>query len=535
MACRGRDVKKLLIVTTSHDRFAGPDPRPTGVWLEEFAVPYMELLARGVDMTIASPNGGAMPIDPRSNPSSAQQQAWQPALDAAQKTLPLAGIRSEGFDGIFLPGGHGPMFDLPDNPDLARLLGEFFVAGKLIAAVCHGPAGLLGATRPDGSPLVRGVALTSYTASEEVAAGLDTEVPFVLEERLRDLGATFIARENRADHIERDGQFLTGQNPASSASIAAAIAAALEKALQPEFASSKRQGVPARTIAEFPAPTFLENIAVDDDGELFVTSYEDGRVYRVSPRGEVVLLAQVAGNVTGIGFATGGDLLVAGTLGKLPVLYRMGRDGTVEPWVEMEGALFLNGLTHLSGDRYLVADSYQARIWEVNIARRTARPWLDHPRLAHAADPFHPVPMFPGVNGLKIFDTTLYASSTQQQLLLRVPLDSDGSAGELEVFMTNINLDDFAFDRDGNLFGTTHVYNSVVRITPDRRLTVIAEAEQGLVGSTALAFGRTAADQHALYVTTNGGVSFLSADAVGPGRIVRLEVGCEGDRRVVGN
>ncbi|BAC91750.1 DJ-1/PfpI family protein [Gloeobacter violaceus] len=524
-------MKTILMVTSSHDRFEGPDPRPTGVWLEEFAVPYMELLARKIGITVASPRGGAMPVDPRSNPTPEQQQQWQAAIEASRATLPLAGMASENFDAIFLPGGHGPMFDLPDNPDLARLLTEFYKAGKIIAAICHGPAGLVGARRPDGAPLVAGVTLTSYTASEEVAAELDKEVPFILEDRLRALGAHFIARENKADHIERDGQFITGQNPNSSTSIARAIVAALDKALQPEFAAVPRQIAAAQEIATFPVPTFLENIVIGEGGDLFVTSYDDGRLFRISPQGDIAELARLDGNAAGIGFAADGSLLVAGSAGKTQTLYRVGLDGTVECWIEMQEAVFLNGLTHLVGERYLVADSYKSAIWEVDLAARTAALWLSHERLAHAKDPFHPVPMFPGANGLKIHDDTLYVSSTQQQMLLRVPLGVDYSPGELEVFMTNLNLDDFAFDIEGNIFGTTHVYSSVVRISPDRRVSVVAEAEQGLTGSTAVAFGRTVEDHRSLYVTTNGGVSFLSADAVQPGRIVRLDVGIAGYRR----
>jgi putative intracellular protease/amidase len=220
-------MSKVLIVTTSHDRFAGDNPHPTGVWMEEFAVPYLELLQNGVEMTIASPKGGEMPIDPRSLPTPEQEKAWQSAMVAARQTVKLSDVDSADFDAIFLPGGHGPMFDLPENQTLQQLLREFQENGKIIAAVCHGPVGLVGATLSDGTPLVKNRVLTSYTDAEEIAAQLDKEVPFSLEQRLRELGATFIAHENKADHIERDGQLITGQNPNSSASIAKALAMAL--------------------------------------------------------------------------------------------------------------------------------------------------------------------------------------------------------------------------------------------------------------------------------------------------------------------
>jgi putative intracellular protease/amidase len=224
-------VRKVLVVTTSNDQFKnnGHDA-PTGVWFEEFAVPYMEMFRAGVAMTVASPKGGAMPIDPRSAPNEQQQRGWQPALVAAKVTRRLAEMRAEDFDAIFLPGGHGPMFDLPNNAELIDLLGEFERANKIIAAVCHGPAGLLNAKRPGGKPLVADRTMTAYTAAEEVAAKLDQAVPFILEDELKKRGAKFVAGALKADHVERDGTLITGQNPASSASVARELIASLKTA-----------------------------------------------------------------------------------------------------------------------------------------------------------------------------------------------------------------------------------------------------------------------------------------------------------------
>jgi hypothetical protein len=195
----------------------------------------------------------------------------------------------------------------------------------------------------------------------------------------------------------------------------------------------------------------------------------------------------------------------------------------------MPDAVFLNGLTHLTGSRYLVADSYRGLIWVVDTEAKSYRVWIQHPALATNADPFHPLPQyFPGVNGTKLFGGYVYASSTQQQKLVRIPLNPDFTAGVLEVWMTNINLDDFAFDEKGSIYGATHVYNSLVRIDPERRITVIAGIEQGLAGSTAVAFGRAEADCTSVYVTTNGGMSVPPEGGVQPGRVVRFEVGVAG-------
>lgn len=523
---------KILIVTTSSDKFEGENSHPTGVWLEEFTVPFQEFVESGAELIVASPKGGAMPIDPRSAASEAQTAEWKEAMAAAKSAVKLTEVKAADFDALFLPGGHGPMFDLPENETLARLLREFYETGKIIAAVCHGPAGLVGAKLSDGTPLVKGKTLTCYTYAEEVAAQLDKEVPFILEHRLTELGANFIRGANKADHIERDGQLITGQNPASSQSIAQAVVAALNKQLQPHFERTPREIAASRIIAEFPATTFLENITIDENDFLFVTSYEEGIVYRVdAANGSRTEFAKIDGNAAGIAFEPNGNLLVAGSNGKTQTVYRIKRDGAVENLITLADAVFLNGMTHLTGNRYLVADSYKAAIWEIDVETKTARIWLENERLAHAKDSFHPVPMFPGANGMKIYDNALYVSSTQQQFLLRVPLGADFAPGELEVFLTNLNLDDFAFDRSGNLYGTTHVYNSVVRISPEKVVTVIAEAEQGLTGSTALSFGRTDENKTAVFVTTNGGISFLPAAQAQTGKIVRLEIGAEGYAR----
>lgn len=516
---------KVLIVTTSHDHFEGANPHPTGVWMEEFALPYLELVKNGIEMTIASPKGGAMPVDPRSLPTPEQEKAWQSAIQASKQTVQLSGVNATEFDAIFLPGGHGPMFDLPGNPDLQRLLREFHEAGKIIAAVCHGPAGLVGATLADGTPLVKDKVLTSYTDAEEVAAKLDQEVPFILEQRLRELGAIFIAHENKADHVERDGKLLTGQNPNSSASIARAIITALNHQLPAIFDLTPEAIVSAQTIAEFPVNTFLENIAIDPQGMIFVTSYEEGKIYRITSSGERSEFASINGNVAGIVVDRAGNLLVAASVDrKTPTILKIHSTGVVEPLVTLPDAIFLNGMTHLDGSRYLVADSYKGAIWEVDVNTKTAYIWMQN-NLLTRSDTSNP---FPAVNGIKIYNNALFASNTQRQLLIRIPFTEKGSPSTPEIFLTNVNLDDFAFDVRGNLYGTTHIYNSVIRISPEKQITTIAKAEQGMTGSTALAFGQGESERTRVYVTTNGGMSLPLPTGVEPAKVVRLEVDIEG-------
>ncbi|WP_199315150.1 SMP-30/gluconolactonase/LRE family protein [Aerosakkonema funiforme] len=294
--------------------------------------------------------------------------------------------------------------------------------------------------------------------------------------------------------------------------------------LPPIFEHSTEEIVPAKTIAEFPVNTFLENIAINAEGKFFITSYESGQIYQLTANGESSLLATIDGNAAGIALAPDGNLLVAGNNGKTPAVFRISRDGAIEILVTITDAIFLNGMTYLTGDRYLIADSYKGAIWEVNIAEKTANIWLQHERLARG-NPKHP---FPAVNGLKIYGNALYASNTQRQHLVRIPLLDNYAPVTPELFITNVNIDDFAFDASGNLYGTTHVYNSVVRISIDGKVTTIAKAEQGMTGSTALAFGRTESDRAAIYVTTNGGMSLPPTTGVGKALVVRLEVGIEG-------
>jgi putative intracellular protease/amidase len=264
--------KRLLVVTTSNSRFEGPNPHQTGVWLSEFAEPYMEFHKSGVELVVASPLGGRMPVDPRSAATPEREKEWKPAMEAAASTVKLSDVSSRGFDAIFLPGGHGPMFDLPGNSELARLLEAFHAEGKIISAVCHGPAGLVGAKRQNGEPLIKGVTLTFYTYEEEVAANLDKEVPFILENRLKELGANFVARGNKADHVD---QFITGQNPNSSTSVARSVLAALEKQFQPLLNVVGTELASARIVAEFPVKTFIENIGVNQ--RQFMKALKSGR------------------------------------------------------------------------------------------------------------------------------------------------------------------------------------------------------------------------------------------------------------------
>lgn len=295
--------------------------------------------------------------------------------------------------------------------------------------------------------------------------------------------------------------------------------------LPPIFAETPVDLVPSQTIAEFPPNTFLESIAVGSDGTLFVSSHLDGQVLRIGDDGIPVVHAAITGKATGLALTPNHSLLLtAWDADGLSTVFRISPAGEVAVLVTLPDALFLNGLTPLRSDGYLIADSYRGAIWLLDEAQKTVRVWLEHPSLARSSSD----QSFPAVNGLKIYGDTLYASNTERMQLVKIPIQADGQPGEPEIFVQAVNLDDFAFDRAGNLYGTTHVYNSVIKITPDGSVTVIAQAEQGMAGSTALAFGGSDRDRTSVYVVTNGGMSLPPASGLEPAKIVRLEVSAAG-------
>jgi putative intracellular protease/amidase len=218
---------KILMVLTSHD-VLGKTGRKTGFWLEEFAAPYFVFKDAGIELTLASPKGGQPPLDPKSDLAENQTPAMTRFKndEAAQKVLAntrkLADMKAEDFDTIFYVGGHGPMWDLAESPVSKALIEAFYNTGKPVALVCHSP-GVLRHVVYKGEPLVKGKHVTGFTDGEEADAQLTTVVPFLVEDELMRLGATFEKKRNWEPHAVVDGRLVTGQNPASSTSAAHAL------------------------------------------------------------------------------------------------------------------------------------------------------------------------------------------------------------------------------------------------------------------------------------------------------------------------
>jgi|HubBroStandDraft_6_1064221.scaffolds.fasta_scaffold37806_3 putative intracellular protease/amidase/predicted enzyme related to lactoylglutathione lyase len=218
---------KILMVLTSHDQL-GNTGRPTGFWLEEFAAPYFVFKDAGVELTLASPKGGQPPLDPKSDlpenqtPAMARFKKDAEAQKALANTVKLADMKAEDFDTVFYPGGHGPMWDLAESPVSIALLETFYNSGKPIALVCHSP-GVLRHVTYQGAPLVKGKRVTGFTNGEEEVMQLTKVVPFLVEDELLRLGATFEKVANWQPFSITDGRLITGQNPASSTSAAQAL------------------------------------------------------------------------------------------------------------------------------------------------------------------------------------------------------------------------------------------------------------------------------------------------------------------------
>ncbi|WP_411360919.1 type 1 glutamine amidotransferase domain-containing protein [Pseudidiomarina sp. YC-516-91] len=216
---------KILMVLTSHDQL-GDSGHKTGFWAEEFAAPYYLFKDAGAEITLASPHGGQPPIDPNSEQADAQTNATvrlyedEDAMGQLATTLKLTEVKADDFDAIFYPGGHGPLWDLVNNELSLQLIEKFWRQGKPVAAVCHAPAVLVNAKDQHGESLVKGRKVSGFTNSEEAAVGLTEVVPFLLEDKLKSLGADYQKVDDWAPLAVVDGQLITGQNPASSEKVA---------------------------------------------------------------------------------------------------------------------------------------------------------------------------------------------------------------------------------------------------------------------------------------------------------------------------
>jgi putative intracellular protease/amidase len=233
----------ILIVATSHDKMGDAECK-TGLWLHELAIPYYIFKEVGWSITLASPKGGRVPLDPKSESiiaanSTTKRFLKEPeAISMLLHAHLLSTQKAEDFDILFLAGGHGTIWDFNGNEYLKKLVEDFNRADKLIAAISHGAAGLLSTVNAAGEPLVKGRQITCFSNSEEHASGLDGILPFLLEPSLIALGAIYTRNQDYLTHVVTDRNIITGQNPASSAEIARKLLQCMDKPMKkPEVLS----------------------------------------------------------------------------------------------------------------------------------------------------------------------------------------------------------------------------------------------------------------------------------------------------------
>ena len=225
---------KILFITTSHDKL-GDTGRSTGLWLEEIAAPYYLFSEAGVRMTLASPLGGQVPLDPKSESimmatSKTKKFLNDPeAMQILDSSIRLDQVDALDYDGVYIPGGHGPLWDLSDNKLLKKILEGFLQDQKPVAAVCHGVVALLNLEDENGAPLLKGKQVTGFSNSEESSAGLTAIVPLLVEASLVSLGAEYSKGPDFESYVIIDGNILTGQNPASSGPLAKQLMQKLAK------------------------------------------------------------------------------------------------------------------------------------------------------------------------------------------------------------------------------------------------------------------------------------------------------------------
>jgi len=224
---------KIAIIATSH-AVMGDTGEPTGVWLEELTTPYYQFADAGFEVDVYSIQGGAIPIDPRSlqakggNEESVERYLQDETVQEAFAHTPsVETFDVSGYDAVFLPGGHGTMWDYPSSAALKRVVRTAMEGDTVLAAVCHGPAAFVGVEDSNGTPIIKGRRVTAFSDTEEAAVGLTEAVPFLLETRLRELGADVKVAEDFQPHAVRDGLLITGQNPASAGPAAKLLVEAL--------------------------------------------------------------------------------------------------------------------------------------------------------------------------------------------------------------------------------------------------------------------------------------------------------------------
>ncbi|MGD1852624.1 MAG: type 1 glutamine amidotransferase domain-containing protein [Leptolyngbyaceae cyanobacterium] len=221
--------RKILMVLTSHQTL-GNTGKTTGFYISEASHPYDVFVNQaGYSVDLVSPQGGEPPRDGEDSDDPLNQAFLDTMSEQLANTMTPDQVNPSDYDAIFYAGGHGTMWDFPDNETLANIAAKIYEAGGVVGAVCHGPAALVNITLSDGSYLVDGKVVNSFTNEEERETGLEEEVPFLLESKLMERGAEFRKSPNFECHVETSERLVTGQNPASAKAVATQMWSLLER------------------------------------------------------------------------------------------------------------------------------------------------------------------------------------------------------------------------------------------------------------------------------------------------------------------
>ncbi|MGW0084440.1 type 1 glutamine amidotransferase domain-containing protein [Streptomyces sp. NPDC003393] len=222
--------KKILVIVTNTGEYEKVGMR-TGLWLGELTHFWDVAAEGGYTMDIASPQGGAIPLDPESlshevlaELDTDKRYRDRKFMDLLEDTRKISNVNLDDYDAIYLTGGHGVMFDFPQTPELEDLMARFYESGRVVSTVCHGGTGLLNVTLSNGDPLVKGKKVTGFSWPEEELANRADAVPYNLQERLKELGADYSTADKPFEsYVVEDGRLITGQNPGSARGVAQAV------------------------------------------------------------------------------------------------------------------------------------------------------------------------------------------------------------------------------------------------------------------------------------------------------------------------
>jgi hypothetical protein len=293
--------------------------------------------------------------------------------------------------------------------------------------------------------------------------------------------------------------------------------------------------VPASEVVSFEndAGEFFESIGFDDQGNMYLSLATTGEIRKVASDGTQTTLAMLPSGEFNLRTFEGilatlvidpeGFLYAAvgASDPKNKGVWQVAPDGKSRLWAQLPPDAFPNGITLDKQGDLFVADSGLDLVWRIPHDTRKAERWIVHDLLGAGGNKF-----LPGPNGLKFWKSDLYVAVTNTRNVVRIPVGPDGSAGEPSIYVEGIPADDFAFDAEGNVYLTTHFFNTIIRVTPEGDRAIIVTADQGVVGPTAVAFGSVPGEEDKLFVITDGG--FGNPLWKGIPKVVRLDIGIPG-------